>query len=82
MPAEPGLFDLVRVLPTLDTTRATLELLWRPQASALDAVMELVGGIAAGSGTTTGPLAPDGPRARVDELLSSVGGRALGGGGA
>jgi nucleoside-diphosphate-sugar epimerase len=77
-PAEPGLFDLVRVLPTLDTTRATLELLWSPRHSAIDAILEFVRGMAAGRGTATPPMAPDGVRQRADEVLSGVGSRVLG----
>jgi UDP-glucose 4-epimerase len=77
-PAEPGLFDLVRVLPTLDTTRARRELSWTPQASAVDAVLEFVHGMAAGRGAPTVPLAPDSAAQRLRELLSGVGSRVLG----
>jgi len=74
-PAEPGLFDLVRTLPELDTGRARSELGWEPQTSSLDAILEFVRGMADGSGAPTAPLAPDSPQARVRELLSGIGSR-------
>jgi nucleoside-diphosphate-sugar epimerase len=78
VPAEPALFDLVSSSPQLSTTRATLELLWSPRRTALDAVLEFVHGVAEGSGAATAPLAPDGVAERGKELLS-LGGTRVGG---
>jgi nucleoside-diphosphate-sugar epimerase len=75
VPAEPGLFDLVRALPELDTGRARAELGWTPTASAFDAVLAFVRGLAEGRGGHTRPLERDGVAARVRELRSGVGSR-------
>jgi nucleoside-diphosphate-sugar epimerase len=75
-PAEPGLFEVVRELPELDAGRARAELGWAPTASALDAVLQFVHGMASGRGGHTRPLARDGAAARVRELASGVGSRA------
>ena len=74
-PAEPGLFDLVLALPELDASRAHDVLGWQPRATAIDAVLAFVSGMAAGAGGPTVPLAPDGPVARLRELVSGVGSR-------
>jgi nucleoside-diphosphate-sugar epimerase len=74
-PAEPGLFDLVRNLPELDTTRAQSVLGWSPRTGALDAMLQFVRGMARGRGGHTAPLEPDGPRARLRELRAGVGSR-------
>jgi nucleoside-diphosphate-sugar epimerase len=74
-PAEPGLFDLVRVLPELDTGRAERELGWTPTGSAVDAVVAFARGMAAGEGGATVPLEPDSIPARVREVMTGVGGR-------
>jgi len=74
-PAEPGLFDLVLALPELDTTRARQVLGWSPRASSVDAVLELVRGIAEGTGAPTPPLSPDSVRSRLREISSGMGSR-------
>jgi nucleoside-diphosphate-sugar epimerase len=74
-PAEPSLFDLVLQLPELDVARARAELAWTPTASSIDAIHAFLRGMAAGTGGSTAPLAPDSWRSRVDELRSGVGGR-------
>jgi nucleoside-diphosphate-sugar epimerase len=74
-PAEPGLFDLVSTLPTLDVGRARRELGWSPSASALDAVRAFAAGMVAGAGAPTAPLEPDGLVARARELLRGQGSR-------
>jgi UDP-glucose 4-epimerase len=76
-PAEPALFDLVRSLPELRTTRAQLELLWAPRRSSVDAVLEFVAGMATGSGAPTVPLAPDSIRERAKEILTLGGSRSV-----
>jgi nucleoside-diphosphate-sugar epimerase len=74
-PAEPGLIDLVSVLPTLDTLRARRELGWSPSASAVDAVLGFADGMAGGAGAPTAPLEPDGLGARARELRAGQGSR-------
>jgi nucleoside-diphosphate-sugar epimerase len=74
-PAEPGLFDLVSTLPTLDAGRARRELGWSTSASAMDAVRAFAAGMAAGAGADTAPLEPDGLAARARELRHGQGSR-------
>ena len=74
-PAEPALFDLVMRIPELDTTRAQVELGWRPQASSVDAVLAFLHGLAHGAGAATTPLAADSWRQRLGELARGVGSR-------
>lgn len=74
-PADPALLDLVLDLPHLDTSRARDELGWVPRHSALDAVRELIDGMAHGAGGATPPLAPDTAAGRARELSSGVGER-------
>jgi nucleoside-diphosphate-sugar epimerase len=74
-PADPALLDLVMGLPLLDTGRARSELEWSPQHSAVDALRELVDGIAHGAGGSTPPLSPDSPGRRAHEVAGGVGER-------
>jgi nucleoside-diphosphate-sugar epimerase len=74
-PAEPTLFDLVMAAPLLDSTRARVELSWEPRVSAVDALTELVEGMAAGAGGASRPLERDGFRARLREVAAGVGSR-------
>jgi nucleoside-diphosphate-sugar epimerase len=74
-PAEPALFDLVMAAPLLDSTRARVELSWEPRVSAVDALTELVEGMAAGAGGASRPLERDGFRARLREVAAGVGSR-------
>jgi UDP-glucose 4-epimerase len=73
VPAEPALLDLVLGLPLLDTTRAREELGWEPRTSAVDALREVLVGMADGAGGGTPPLRPDSPASRVDEVATGVG---------
>ena len=58
VPVGPGWLDMALNAPLLDTSRAERELDWRPGTSAIDAVRDLVDGIAAGAGTASPPLRP------------------------
>lgn len=75
VPAEPALLDLVLALPLLDTHRARSELGWRPSRSGVDALREMLEGMAHGAGGDTPPLAADTPRRRLDEFATGVGER-------
>jgi UDP-glucose 4-epimerase len=76
VPASPQLFDAVRRLPLMDTTRARTELGWTPRHTAIDAVGQFLDGLRAGAGMNTPPLAPDtGGRGRLRELSTGVGRR-------
>jgi nucleoside-diphosphate-sugar epimerase len=57
-PAEPGWLDMATQTPIMDTTRARLELGWRPSMSAVDALTEILEGIGDGAGYPTPPLRP------------------------
>jgi len=57
-PVGPGWLDMALAAPLLDTTRAARELDFRPQWSAVDALRDLVDGIASGAGTASPPLHP------------------------
>jgi nucleoside-diphosphate-sugar epimerase len=70
VPADPALLDLFLDLPLLDVTRAHQELGWHAHRSGLDALRELVEGMAAGAGTDTPPLRPDSLPGRVDEVAT------------
>jgi hypothetical protein len=58
VPVGPGWLDMALAAPLLDTTRAERELDWRPTRSGIDAVRDLVGGIATGAGTASPPMRP------------------------
>lgn len=75
VPTDPNLLDLALELPALDTTRAREVLGWSPRHSAVDALRELVTGMAAGAGGTTPPLAPDSATSRLGEIASGIGER-------
>jgi UDP-glucose 4-epimerase len=73
-PAPPQLFDLLRHLPIMDTSRAHTELGWTPRHSALDAVRAFLTGFQAGSGGPTPPLdRRTSGRFRANEFGSGVG---------
>lgn len=59
VPAEAGLLQLLLNLPTLNTARAREELGWDPRHSGIDALREMLNGLADGAGMATAPLAPD-----------------------
>lgn len=62
VPAEPALLELALGLPTMKTDRAREQLGWVPRVGALEAVAEVIDGIAERSGGATAPLAPGSPR--------------------
>jgi UDP-glucose 4-epimerase len=70
LPADPALLDLFLDLPLLDVTRAHSLLGWRARHSSVDALKELLGGMAAGAGTDTPPLQPDSLPGRVGEVVA------------
>ena len=74
VPAEPGLFDLLRLAPLMSTRRAREELGWEPQHDAVEAFQALLAGIETGEGAPTPPLSPDtsGPLRR-HEMGTGVG---------
>ena len=74
-PSPPGWLDLGRGVPLMACDRARDELGWEPERTSLDALLELLGGMRAGAGGPTPPLAADaGGRARSGELLTGIGG--------
>jgi nucleoside-diphosphate-sugar epimerase len=74
-PAAPGLLDAVLRLPLMDITRARAELGWAPRYSSTEAIQEFLGGLRAGAGMATPPLAPDSAGGRFHELATGVGSR-------
>ncbi|GEL97581.1 nucleoside-diphosphate sugar epimerase [Cellulomonas terrae] len=58
VPVGPGWLDMALAAPLLDTSRAERELDWRPTRSGIDAVRDVVAGIASGAGTASPPLRP------------------------
>jgi len=75
-PADAGWIDLALGCPLMDVGRARRELGWRPRASSLDALRELLLGIRDSAGGDTPPLATDaGGPLRAGELASGVGER-------
>ena len=73
-PTPPGWVDLALGVPIMDCTRAREELDWRPRRTSLDALDELVDGLAEGRGEPLPPLEPDRP-GRVGEVATGVGAR-------
>jgi nucleoside-diphosphate-sugar epimerase len=74
-PTDPALLDLVLELPLLDTTRARAELGWVPRRSGVEALREVVAGMASGAGGDTPPLEADSLGGRLDEVAGGVGER-------
>jgi nucleoside-diphosphate-sugar epimerase len=75
-PSEAGWLDMGLGVPLMDTTRARNELGWEPRHSSIEALRELLSGMAAGAGAETPPLDPktSGPL-RSREFLTGVGQR-------
>ncbi len=75
-PTPPGWLDMALECPVMDTSRARSELGWTPQHDALEAITEVMEGIADTDGFATPPLDPatSGP-ARSREVRTGVGGR-------
>lgn len=58
VPVGPGWLDMGMNVPLLDTTRAERGLGWRPRWTGVQALHEVLRGIAAGAGTSSPPLRP------------------------
>ncbi len=75
-PTPPGWLDLALGVPVMDVSRIRDELGWAPRHSALDALKELLDGMARRQGADTPPLRPDaGGPGRLGEFVTGVGGR-------
>ncbi|HJQ75104.1 MAG TPA: NAD-dependent epimerase/dehydratase family protein [Gaiellaceae bacterium] len=55
-PTPPGWLDMGLAVPIMDTTRARKELGWEPRHSSLDAIRDVLSGMAEGDGEPTPPL--------------------------
>jgi nucleoside-diphosphate-sugar epimerase len=55
-PTPPGWLDMGRSVPLMDTTRAREELGWKPRRSSLEAIRDVLSGIAEAEGESTPPL--------------------------
>jgi UDP-glucose 4-epimerase len=56
IPSEPGWLDLALQTPLMDTGRARRELGWEPRVGAVDALLELLEGVADGADASMPPL--------------------------
>ncbi|HEX6338104.1 MAG TPA: NAD-dependent epimerase/dehydratase family protein [Jiangellaceae bacterium] len=65
VPTEDALLQLLLNLPTLYATKARQELGWAPRHSGVDAIREVLHGVADGAGFPTPPLKPDRPESRA-----------------
>jgi nucleoside-diphosphate-sugar epimerase len=75
-PADAGWIDLALGCPLMDVSRAERELGWKPRATSLDALGELLYGIRDGAGGDTPPLAADaGGPLRAGEFATGIGKR-------
>lgn len=72
LPATAGLFDTVMKIPTMDCTRAHLELGWMPAHTPIDILREFFEGLRTGAGGPTAPLASDRPASRIREFTSGI----------
>jgi len=77
-PSEPSWLDLALETPLIDASRIRRELAWEPRHSALEAIAELLDGIADGAGGTTPPLAGDSVGRRLREVYGGIGTRSPG----
>jgi UDP-glucose 4-epimerase len=59
-PTPPGWLDMGLSVPLMDTTRAREELGWEPRHSSVDAIRDVLSGIAESEGEPTPPLQPAG----------------------
>jgi UDP-glucose 4-epimerase len=75
-PTPPGWLDMALQCPVMDTARARAELGWTPKRDALEAITEVLEGMAEAEGFPTPPLDPStsGP-ARTGEIRTGVGAR-------
>jgi nucleoside-diphosphate-sugar epimerase len=60
-PTDAGWIAMAQGAPVMDTTRAREVLGWEPRTSSVDAIREVLGGLAAGRGIAESP--PLHPRA-------------------
>ena len=75
-PTPPGWLDMALGCPVMDTVRARSELGWNPRHDALEAITEVLEGIAETEGFGTPPLDPGaGGPARSGEIASGIGAR-------
>jgi UDP-glucose 4-epimerase len=75
-PSEPSWLDLALDTPLVSSDRITRELGWSPRRSGLEAIEEVLRGIADGAGGDTPPLAHDtGLEGRASEVAEGVGAR-------
>lgn len=75
-PSSPGWIDLALGVPMMDTSRAREELGWKPTASSLDALDDLLQGMRHAEGAPTPPLEPTaGGPLRARELATGIGQR-------
>ena len=78
-PSPPGWLDMAVSVPLMDWSRARDELGWTPRRTSVEALRELLEGMADGAGADTPPLSPGtGGPARLRELAGGVGSRELG----
>jgi UDP-glucose 4-epimerase len=75
-PTPPGWLDMALMCPIMDTRRARADLGWRPRHDALEAITEVLEGIAESEGFATPPLDPKtSGHARSHEIAGGVGSR-------
>lgn len=55
-PTPPGWLDMGLSVPIMDTTRAREELGWEPRHSSVEAIRDVLSGIADADGEPTPPL--------------------------
>jgi nucleoside-diphosphate-sugar epimerase len=55
-PTPPGWLDMGLAVPLMDTSRAREELGWEPRRSSVEAIREVLSGIAEADGEPTPPL--------------------------
>src|SRR5215213_6991843 len=74
-PTPPGWLDMALQCPVMDTSRARSELGWTPKHDALEAITEVLDGIADTEGFATPPLDPaTSGLGRAREVRTGVGG--------
>jgi UDP-glucose 4-epimerase len=71
-PTPPGWLEMGLRTPLLSSERARRELAWRPEKTSIEAVVELLEGIAAGAGEPTPALAPTGSRTTSTERTADA----------
>jgi nucleoside-diphosphate-sugar epimerase len=77
-PSEPSWLDLALETPLINSSRIRAEIGWEPRHSAIQAIDELLDGIADGAGGATPPLLGDSLARRLREIAGGVGMRAPG----